>query len=119
MTPLLSIILQARPSMLPFLIQFVAIIAIFWFLLIRPQRQMTKKHQEILSGLKRGDEVQTEGGIIGEVIFIKEDRVTIKSAENTRIVVARAKIARVLTPEAAPVTEVAKKDRDDRLGEAH
>lgn len=117
MTPLLSIILQSqRPSMLPLLIQFVAIIAIFWFLLIRPQRQVAQKHRAILEGLKRGDEVQTEGGIIGEVVHIKDDRVTIKSAE-TRLVVARVKIARVLTPETA-VTEVAKKDRDDRTGEA-
>jgi len=122
MTPLFSMFLQAaqaqRPSMLPFLIQFVAIIAIFWFLLIRPQRQMAKKHQDILANLKPGDEVQTEGGIIGQVVHIKDDRVTIKSAENTRLVIARPKIARVLTAETEAVPEVGKKNRDDRLGEA-
>jgi preprotein translocase subunit YajC len=102
MMPLLSIILQAqgRPSMLPFLIQFGAIIAIFWFLLIRPQRRMAQKHREVLAALKRNDEVMTEGGIIGTVVHITEDRVTIKTAENTRLVVARAKIARVLNAEA-------------------
>jgi preprotein translocase subunit YajC len=82
--------------MLPFLIQFVAIIAIFWFLLIRPQRRRAQEHQSLLSQLKKGDEIMTEGGLIGEVVHLKDDRVTIKTAENTRVVVARAKIARVL-----------------------
>jgi preprotein translocase subunit YajC len=97
-------ILQAQPSgtrsMLPFLIQFGAIIAIFWFLLIRPQRRMAQKHREVLAALKKGDEVMTEGGIIGSVVHITEDRVTVKTAESTRVVVARAKIARVLNAEA-------------------
>ena len=106
MMPILSMVLQAqRPNMLPFLIQFVAIIAIFWFLLIRPQRRVAQKHQEILSQLKRGDEVMTEGGIIGEVVHIKEDRVTIRSAENTRLVVARIKIARVLNAPETPAPQ--------------
>ena len=101
MMPILAIALQAqpqgRPSMLPFLIQFAAIIAIFWFLLIRPQRRRAQQHQQLLSALKKGDEVVTEGGIIGEVVHLKEDRITLKTAENTRIVVARGKIARVLS----------------------
>jgi preprotein translocase subunit YajC len=100
MTPVLSMLLQttsARPSMLPFLIQFVAIIAIFWFLLIRPQRRRAQEHQNLLSQLKKGDEVMTDGGLIGEVVHIKEDRVTLKTAESTRVVVARTKIARVFT----------------------
>jgi preprotein translocase subunit YajC len=100
MMPVLSLLLQAapsRPSMLPFAIQFIAIIAIFWFLLIRPQRRRAQEHQNLLSQLKKGDEVMTEGGLIGEVVHIKDDRVTLKTAENTRVVVARSKIARVFT----------------------
>lgn len=100
MMPVLTIILQAqRPSMLPFLIQFAAIIGIFWFLLIRPQRKMAQKHRQVLAALKRGDEVMTEGGIIGSVVHLAEDRITLKTAENTRLVVARQKIARVLSTE--------------------
>ena len=99
MMPVFAMLLQEaqrqRPSMLPFLIQFAAIIAIFWFLLIRPQRKMAQKHQEVLGALKRNDEVMTEGGIIGTVVQLADDRITIKSGE-TRIIVARAKIARVL-----------------------
>ena len=54
MMPVFSIVLQAatRPNMLPFIIQFVAIIAIFYFLLIRPQRKIAQKHKELLDALK-------------------------------------------------------------------
>ncbi len=104
MTNVLSILLAApQGSSSPGLvigIQVAAFAAIFYFLLIRPQQQMRKKHEAMLGAMKKGDEVITEGGIIGEVIFLKDDRVTIRTAENTRIVVARAKIARVLASEA-------------------
>lgn len=88
-----------RPSMLPFIIQMVAIIFIFYFLLIRPQRKMAQKHQQILANLQKNDEVVTEGGIVGHVVHIQDDRVTLRTGENTRVVVMRAKIARVLTGE--------------------
>ncbi|MGQ0813018.1 MAG: preprotein translocase subunit YajC [Gemmatimonadota bacterium] len=86
--------------MLPFLIQFVAIIAIFWFLLIRPQRKIAQKHKETLEALKKGDEVMTNGGIIGTVVHLTDDRVTLRTDKETRIVVARPKIERVFTAEA-------------------
>ena len=70
--------------------------AIAWFLLIRPQRRIHHQQQQMLSALKKGDEVMTEGGIIGTIVHITDDRVTLKTAESTRVVVARPKIARVL-----------------------
>jgi preprotein translocase subunit YajC len=70
---------------------------IFWFLILRPQRKLQQRHADMVSALKRGDEVMTEGGILGTVVHIADDRVTVKTAENTRVVVARAKIARVMT----------------------
>jgi preprotein translocase subunit YajC len=81
------------------LIQFALIILIFYWLLIRPQRKAQQRHREMLAALRKGDEVMTDGGIIGDVIHIKDDRVTIRTAENTRLVVARPKIARVFTAE--------------------
>jgi preprotein translocase subunit YajC len=95
----LAIALQApanRGGMI-LIIYLVSFGLIAWFLLIRPQRRMQQQHQQMLSALKRGDEVMTDGGIIGIVVHIAEDRVTLKSGENTRIVVARGKIARILT----------------------
>jgi preprotein translocase subunit YajC len=100
-------------SMSPFLIQVTLILAIFYFFLIRPQAQQKKKHEEALRAIKRGDQVVTFGGIVGEVIHIKEvvtgegatarpmeDHVTIKSAES-RMVVERGKIARIIGGSAA------------------
>lgn len=76
------------------ILQFGAIIAIFYFLLIRPQSQARKKHAEILSGLKKGDDITTAGGIVGKVRDIKEDRITIESGTAT-LVVERSRIIRV------------------------
>lgn len=76
-------------------IQIAALIAIFWFLLIRPQRQQAKQHETMLKALKKGDEVVTAGGIVGRVVHIKDDRVTIESGES-RVIVERDRIAKVL-----------------------
>lgn len=68
--------------------------AIFYFLLIRPQRQQQKQHEEMVKGLKKGDEVVTAGGIVGEIVHIKDDRLTIRSGES-KLVVERERVTRV------------------------
>jgi preprotein translocase subunit YajC len=87
-----------------FAIQMVAIFAIFYFLLIRPQRKEADRHRQMLDALKKGDEVVTAGGIIGTVVHADADRVTIKTADTTRIVVERARISRVVTAKATDKT---------------
>ena len=88
-----------------------AIFAIFYFVLIRPQSTQRKKHDEMVRTLKKGDEIVTTGGVVGEVVFIKErggedktngmeDRVTIKTGD-TRIVIERGRIARINRPVSA------------------
>jgi preprotein translocase subunit YajC len=90
---------DAAPNrgMIILVIYIVSFGMIAWFLLIKPQRRIAQQHQQMLSSLKRNDEVMTDGGIIGIVVHITEDRVTLKSGENTRIVVARSKISRILS----------------------
>lgn len=78
------------------LIMLAAFIGIFYFLLIRPQRQQQKRHQEMIQSLRRGDEVVTLGGIVGRIVHIKENRITLKTAEDTRLVIERDKVARKL-----------------------
>jgi len=75
-------------------LQFGAIIAIFYFLLIRPQSQARKRHAQILAQLKKGDDITTAGGIIGRVKDIKDDRITIESG-SASFVVERSRIVRV------------------------
>ena len=91
---------------MPFLVQFVLIIAIIYFIMVRPQQKQRKKHEDSLKALKRGDEIVTSGGIIGEVVHIREtskdgganrldDRVTIRSGES-KLVVERGRIAKII-----------------------
>lgn len=72
-------------------------IGIFYFLLIRPQRQQQKRHQEMVRELRRGDDIATVGGIVGRIIHVKDDLLTIKTADDTRLVIERDKVARKFT----------------------
>jgi preprotein translocase subunit YajC len=77
-------------------IPFVAIIAIMYFLVIRPQQQRLKAHQALIASVKRGDVVVTSGGIIGKVIKVLEnDEVQIEIAEDVRVKVVKSTIADV------------------------
>jgi preprotein translocase subunit YajC len=88
------------------IIQFGLILAIIYFLMIRPQQKQRKTHERTIMGLKKGDEIVTVGGIVGKVIHIKEgvkdggpaptmtDPVTIQSGES-RLIVERGRIARI------------------------
>lgn len=76
---------------------FAAIFLIFYFLLIRPQRQQQKAHDKMVQELRRGDEIATIGGIVGKIIHITDDRVTIKTASDTRLEVERSKVGRKLS----------------------
>ena len=102
-------------SLLPqFIFQFGLIFIIIWFLIIRPQQRQRKQHEESLRTLKKGERIVTTGGILGDVIHIKEgvkdgkpdptmdDEVTIKSGES-RLVIVRGRIAKIVTP-ATPAT---------------
>lgn len=79
------------------MIYTIAFIAIMWFVILAPQRKMQKKHQEMVASLKKGDEIMTEGGIIGTIVHAADDRLTIKTAENTRLVIARGKVVRTMS----------------------
>lgn len=77
------------------IIQLVLIVAIFYFLLILPQRREQKRHREMLAELKPGDSVVTSGGVIGDVIQLKDEQVTLKSGES-RLLVEKGRIAKKL-----------------------
>jgi preprotein translocase subunit YajC len=110
------------PSGNVFLIEMVVIVGIFWFLVLRPQRKQQKELENTLLTLARGDEVTTTGGIIGEVVHVKEslvdgqprgtlaDRVTIRSGES-KLVVERGKITRVARAGGDRVADGAKDGR--------
>ncbi len=77
-----------------FLLQMALIFAIIYFLMIRPKVKQERQHREQVSQLRKGDQVITAGGIAGEIVHLKDDRVTVKSGES-RFVVMRDRIASV------------------------
>ncbi|HZB86923.1 MAG TPA: preprotein translocase subunit YajC [Gaiellaceae bacterium] len=82
-----------------FILFFVLMLAVLYFLLIRPQRQQARRHQDMLSSLKVGDEVVTAGGIYGEVTAIDDERVQLEIDADVKIAVSRRAIASVVPPE--------------------
>jgi preprotein translocase subunit YajC len=84
----------AGPNPFGTVFMFGAIFLIFYFLLIRPQRKQQKSHDEMVKTLSRGDEVVTIGGIIGRIVHLTDDRITMKTADDTRLEVERSKIGR-------------------------
>ena len=119
MTPLYAALLLQMPgnSLLGPIFMYGAIFAIFYFILIRPGQKQRKAQEAMIKQVKRGDEIVTAGGLVGEVIHIREasteksdtrvpneDRITIKSGES-RLVIERGRIARVSRIAGAPSTE--------------
>lgn len=82
-----------------FVLQMVAIFAIFYFLLIRPHRKEQEKHEEMIQALTKGDEIVTNGGVIGTIVHADGDRLTIKTADDTRLLVQRGRIAQKMGAE--------------------
>lgn len=80
--------------------QFVPLILIFaimYFLLIRPQQKRLKEHKAMVEALRRGDQVVTQGGLIGKVSKVKEeDEVEVELADGVRVRVVKSTIAQVL-----------------------
>jgi preprotein translocase subunit YajC len=85
-----------------FIVQIVIMVAIFWFLLIRPQQKEQKRHQEMLSAIKRGDEIVTSGGLVGRVDKVQEDRLTVTTGDKTKVTVQRSRVATVLGRDGEP-----------------
>lgn len=93
------------------LLPLIAIFAIFYFLLIRPQQKRMKDHKAMQSGVRRGDRIVTGGGIIGSVVRTADDELTVEIAEGVRVKVLRTTISHVLAK-----TEPARGRRDRDTG---
>lgn len=74
----------------------VALIAVFYFLVLRPQSKRAKEHKTMMSALQRGDEVVTTGGAVGSVTKVYEEYVGVALGENIEVTVQKAAIQNVL-----------------------
>ncbi|MBO9477175.1 preprotein translocase subunit YajC [Shimia sp. R11_0] len=84
--------MQEIGSFLPLILIFV----IMYFLLIRPQQKKMKEHQAMVAAVRRGDQIVTQGGLIGKVSKVKDDNeVEVELAENVKVRVVKSTIASV------------------------
>ena len=84
-------------SLLTNLVPFVLMFAIFYFLLIAPQRKKAKAHTAMLQALKAGDRVVTNGGIYGTVVGVDDQKVQLRVADQVKIEIAKHAIAGLQT----------------------
>lgn len=92
------------------IIPLALLFGIFYFLIIRPQTKRASEHSKMVGGLKRNDEVVTNGGLIGRVTDLGDKIVTIEVAPNIRVRVERSQIASLSTYGKTPMP---KKDKGD------
>ena len=74
----------------------VAIFVVFYFLLIRPQQKKQKEARAMLDALEKGNEVVTAGGVLGRIVKLDEQYVTVEVAPNTQMIVQRGAISQLL-----------------------
>jgi preprotein translocase subunit YajC len=87
------------------IIWFVVLIAIFWFLLLRPQRQEQKRREDMIKSLQRGARVVTMGGLHGTIVDLNEDTALVRIAEKVEVTVSRSSVAQVLVGKDKKATE--------------
>ena len=74
----------------------IVFVAVFYFLLIRPQQKRAKEHQALLSKLAAGDEVITTGGVLGRVTDVGDSFVTVEIADGVRIKVQKSQVTQLV-----------------------
>jgi preprotein translocase subunit YajC len=97
-------LLQAAPAggsaqLMSTLVMFGLVFLIFYFLIIRPQNKRQKETKQMLDQLKKGDKIQTIGGIRGKITSVKEDSVIVEVDNDTKMEFVRSAIATVINPE--------------------
>ena len=85
---------QGASGTFVFFLNMTAVVLIFYFLLIRPQRKERDRQKEMIAAIAKGDEIVTNGGIIGTVIRAEEDRLIIKTGGESKITLERSHVAR-------------------------
>nr|WP_111297868.1 preprotein translocase subunit YajC [Paracoccus saliphilus] len=78
-------------------IPLILIFAIMYFLMIRPQQKRLKAHREMVASVKKGDQVVTQGGILGKVSAVRDDELEVEIAQGVRVRVLRSTLAQVVS----------------------
>ncbi len=95
---------SAPPGWLQFL-PIVGMVAIFWFLIIRPQMRQQKAHREKVAGVKKGDQVITAGGLLGKVTKVDDQYAEIEIAQGVRVKAVKSTIGDIVPPGGAAAND--------------
>lgn len=95
------------PNPLMNMLPIVAIFAIFYFLLIRPQQKQQREHEQMLKNLKPGDKVLTSGGLYGTITGFKGDDLEVQFSQTVKLTLARSAVARLVTSDSGAKTGAA------------
>ncbi len=87
------------------ILPWVAVLAIFYFLMIRPQNQRMKAHRAQIAAVKKGDRVVTGGGLIGKVTKVGETEVEIELGQGVRVQAIKSTLSQVVDPTAKPAND--------------
>ncbi len=85
-----------QPGGLMSFLPLIVIGAVFYFMLIRPQMKRSKEHKQLVSQLSKGDEVITNGGLLGKITDVSESFVTLELADNIQIKLQRHAVTNVM-----------------------
>lgn len=94
----------APPAWISFL-PIIGMIAIFWFLIIRPQMKRQKEHQAKIAAMKKGDQVITAGGLVGKVVKVDDTYVELDLGPNVRVRAVKATIGDIIPPGGTPAND--------------
>ena len=94
----------AAPGWTGFL-PIIGMIAIFWFLIIRPQMRQQKAHREKIASIKKGDQVVTAGGLVGKVTKVDDAYAEIEIAQGVRVKAVRSTIGDIIQPGGKPAND--------------
>lgn len=78
------------------LLPLVALFAIFYFLIIRPQQKQAKAHKDMVANLRKGDKIVTNGGLIVEVAKVEETYFLVKNSDGSEMKLAKEYVSRLL-----------------------
>ena len=88
-----------------FIVPMVGMIAIFWFLIIRPQMRQQKAHREKVASVKKGDQVITAGGLLGKVVKVDDHYAEIEIAQGVRVKAVKSTIGDIVPPGTKPAND--------------
>lgn len=94
----------AAPGWTGFL-PIIGMVAIFWFLIIRPQMRQQKEQRAKIAGVKKGDQVVTAGGIVGKVVRVDDTYADIEIAQGVRVKTVKATIGDIIQPGGSPAND--------------